>query len=830
MRRVSAWLWRCVWGGSLLLGLVIWLIYGRLPVDGATGDLESFTPAGFRVQWLLEERENGLQVGDIIVRAGGHTVDEWLSRAPAATEWRNGAIIPYEILRDGLSMTLQVQLSPVPLRAILERWGAQLATSIALVLVGSYVFWKRPDDDAARLFMLFCTTIAVQMWGDSYNFQYATLTQRPLFWFHFLIEYGSFILTYTTVLNFTLVFPAVHPLLKRFPRFSLFLIYLLHPLAVSLSMALSPSWYQALRTGSHVSWWVALAQVISAILAGLRSVRTADTQVSRAQIRWILWGAGVAMAITVPGYILPIAVSGRPLIPHPAVMLLTVFVPIVFAIPILRYRLFDIEIVINRTLVYGTLTAFLGGLYLLLVRLLTWMVQAALHRHDDTLVVFLATLSIAMAFNPVRQRVQFLIDRAFYRSRLDYPSLLSEMTERLVTSLVLDELAALLTTELPQRMQIEKAGLLVLDSEGQMLVPVCDTDHPALPIDHPLVESARRLGHPLMRLQLPSTLPHDAKAWLEQQQVELCIPLTVGNELVGLYNLGPKQSGRAYNAEEIHLLHLLGQQAAVGAQNSRLFHNVRRQADELEQAVARLQELDRLKSEFVQNVSHELRLPLALIRGHAELLAEGELGQLSPEQLKSAEIIARRSRMMGHMVEDIMLILLVEARAMVKEPVALDSLVRDAVTDIQVVTDQAGLELKTDIAADLPMMDGAAIPLRRALDNLLGNAVKFTPPGGTISVRLWNSEQQILLEVSDTGVGIPPEHQEHIFDRLYQVDGSMTRQHGGMGLGLALVKEIIEAHGGSVSVTSQLGQGSTFRLTIPTSSQDQKSSFEQDLR
>jgi two-component system sensor histidine kinase BaeS len=174
--------------------------------------------------------------------------------------------------------------------------------------------------------------------------------------------------------------------------------------------------------------------------------------------------------------------------------------------------------------------------------------------------------------------------------------------------------------------------------------------------------------------------------------------------------------------------------------------------------------------------------------------------------------------------------LLVEARAMVKEPVALDSLVRDAVTDIQVVTDQAGLELKTDIAADLPMMDGAAIPLRRALDNLLGNAVKFTPPGGTISVRLWNSEQQILLEVSDTGVGIPPEHQEHIFDRLYQVDGSMTRQHGGMGLGLALVKEIIEAHGGSVSVTSQLGQGSTFRLTIPTSSQDQKSSFEQDLR
>jgi signal transduction histidine kinase len=105
--------------------------------------------------------------------------------------------------------------------------------------------------------------------------------------------------------------------------------------------------------------------------------------------------------------------------------------------------------------------------------------------------------------------------------------------------------------------------------------------------------------------------------------------------------------------------------------------------------------------------------------------------------------------------------------------------------------------------------------LRRVLDNLLGNALKFTPAGGALNVRLGQEGTQLVLQVSDTGIGIPKDKVERIFDRFYQVDGSMTRQYGGVGLGLALVKEIVEAHGGDVSVTSQVGQGSTFRVTLP---------------
>ena len=116
----------------------------------------------------------------------------------------------------------------------------------------------------------------------------------------------------------------------------------------------------------------------------------------------------------------------------------------------------------------------------------------------------------------------------------------------------------------------------------------------------------------------------------------------------------------------------------------------------------------------------------------------------------------------------------------------------------------------------MPLVSGDPIHLRRVLDNLLGNALKFTPAGGQIAVRLGLEDQDLVLEVADTGVGIPGDQLERIFDRFYQVDGSMSRRYGGSGLGLALVKDIAKAHGGSVSVESHTGQGSTFRVSLPS--------------
>jgi two-component sensor histidine kinase len=603
------WFWCVIWGVLLLAGLGILGLYAWLPADGATGALESFSGKGFRVQWLLEDRPAGLQAGDLILRAGGHTADEWLAGTPPGPEWRTGGIVPYETLRDGVTIVLPIRLAPIPLRAILARWGTQLLVSLALLILGAYVLRKRPAELAARLLMLFCVAVAVQLWCDAYNFQFGVVPWSWAFWFHLCLEHLTFTLSYASICHFALVFPRVHPLLERFPRGLPWALYLSNPLLIALVMLLSPTASRALAAGNQASLFVVLLQVGLALAAGIRSLRTARDPVSQAQMRWILSGVGLAFAVAIPGYIVPLALLGRPLIPHPLVMLLTILIPCLYGVAILRYRLFDIQIIVNQTLVYATLTTLLAGLYLLLVRGLTLFVQEILHRQDDTAVVFIATLGIALAFDPLRRRVQTLIDRTFYRARLDYQQLLPEMSERLATSIVLDDLAALLIAELPQRLQIAYATLAVLDPEGERLVPASgDHEHPALPVGHPLIAHLRHQGHPVLRLQPPAGLPREARDFLDRHGVELSIPLIVGTQQVGLYNLGPKRSGKPYGRGEVRLLYLLGQQAAVAVENSRLFQAEREQrrlAEALQEAadaVSSTLDLDRVLDHILEQV------------------------------------------------------------------------------------------------------------------------------------------------------------------------------------------------------------------------------------
>ena len=298
-------------------------------------------------------------------------------------------------------------------------------------------------------------------------------------------------------------------------------------------------------------------------------------------------------------------------------------------------------------------------------------------------------------------------------------------------------------------------------------------------------------------------------------QSMLLVPVQVGKRLYGALGFDYCHQKHIWQPDEIRLLEGVAHQLELALENVRLFKEAQLRAEELTAALARLEELDRLRDQFIQNVSHELRSPLALIRGYAEVLGTGELGELQPEQQKSVAIIARRARMLGDLVDNIMFILEAEASPPRPEPVLLDELTRAAVEDFQVVVRQAELTLRTEIAPHLPPVSGSPDYLRRVLDNLLSNAVKFTPAGGTITVRVRQEREQVALEVSDTGIGIPADRLGRIFERFYQVDGSARRRYGGVGLGLALVKELVEAYDGRVTVESQVGQGTTFTVLLP---------------
>jgi len=225
--------------------------------------------------------------------------------------------------------------------------------------------------------------------------------------------------------------------------------------------------------------------------------------------------------------------------------------------------------------------------------------------------------------------------------------------------------------------------------------------------------------------------------------------------------------------------------------------------------------LDDLHSTFIQNVSHELRTPLTIIQGYAELLGDGSLGALAPEQQEALFVIVDHAYALRALVERIEILLEVEAHATAPLPLALDEIVAEVVKGRRAAATQAGLRLEVYLEPGLPPVSGAPYHLRQAIDCLLENALKFTPDGGRIEVQVYTEPGWVCLAVSDTGIGMTREGLKRIFTRFYQRDRSTTRRYGGIGLGLTLIRAVIEEHGGRIEVESQPSQGSQFTIKLP---------------
>jgi signal transduction histidine kinase len=224
--------------------------------------------------------------------------------------------------------------------------------------------------------------------------------------------------------------------------------------------------------------------------------------------------------------------------------------------------------------------------------------------------------------------------------------------------------------------------------------------------------------------------------------------------------------------------------------------------------------LDDLHSTFIQNVSHELRTPLTIIKGYAELLGDGCLGALAPEQQEAVFIIVDRASALTTLVERIDTLLDVKAHMTASLPLALDKIVTKVVKGRRVAATKAGLMLKLHLEPDLPPVSGDPDHLQQAIDCLLENALKFTPGGGRVEVQVYTEPGWVCLAVTDTGIGMTEEESERVFARFYQRDRSTTRQYGGIGLGLTLVRAVIEEHGGRIEIESQPGQGSRFTIKL----------------
>jgi PAS domain S-box-containing protein len=241
--------------------------------------------------------------------------------------------------------------------------------------------------------------------------------------------------------------------------------------------------------------------------------------------------------------------------------------------------------------------------------------------------------------------------------------------------------------------------------------------------------------------------------------------------------------------------------------------------DKEREANHRLHELDRAKSQFVSAVSHELRTPLTSIVGYTELLSEGGVGDLDPGQLDLVERIDRNGDRLLRLVEDLLTLARVEDGSFECDriPADLRAPVRSGVEALSCTAGRHGVALRVDLPAGPVTVEGDSGMLERLVVNLVSNAVKFTTAGGDVNVTLRTNDDEAELSVSDTGMGIPEEDQDRLFERFFR--SSLATQHAiqGTGLGLSIVRSIAEAHDGRMSVSSTPDVGTTFTFTVPLS-------------
>lgn len=308
------------------------------------------------------------------------------------------------------------------------------------------------------------------------------------------------------------------------------------------------------------------------------------------------------------------------------------------------------------------------------------------------------------------------------------------------------------------------------------------------------------------KLQIPDSFPSIESV----PESFLGVPIVIGEELLGVIAL-EHEKAQIFNENSRKLLITLADQLAGAIRNARLF-------SEMEGNFISMREINRMKDEFLNNISHELRTPLTVIMGWGELMS---YSQLSEKQQKSAvDQINKSSLRLYNLVNSLLDLSKIEKGSLKLElkEININDPIKRAVDDNSIDASAKNIELTCELEDNLPKIMADTVRIQQAISNILNNAIKFTSSGGLVLIQSELVDNQLSISISDNGIGMDQSSLSQIFESFSQIDASTTRKYGGVGIGLTLVKKLIEMHGGKVMVESEAGKGSTFSILLPINS------------
>ena len=500
------------------------------------------------------------------------------------------------------------------------------------------------------------------------------------------------------------------------------------------------------------------------------------------------------------------------------------------AYAIVKHQLMDITVVIKKTVLYSLV------LLLLIAPCFAAVILTEKYLPQSFYYPILVCLFILVGFIFPRTKVQAErnLENILFKGTFDYRETLDNLSKKMATLQNLDELLANATETIGKAIYTNSLGLYLLGDDGEYELKSSygkyRGDRTNVDASSTLVHYMRNSGEIIKNDGANKNISlynSSIRSQLDELGAYMSIPIKFERQLRGFMVVSEKESAGDYSREELRVLSTMANQLAVAVENSLKYEDIKElsinlekkvaeRTDELKEANEELKKLDNLKSEFFAKVSHELRTPLAniVLPIQNTLIERGN--SLDPENVKEKKAMLRNARRLLKRINEILDIAKLDAGKMKIEASLrdLNSILEDIVAASSIGAKEMGIDLAFEPDNDLSMNYVDSGKIETVFSNIVSNALKFTDRGGKVQIKTKEAEDRIEVKVVDTGVGIAQEHLPYIFDRFHQVDSSRSRKYEGTGLGLCLVKELVELHHGAVEVTSELGKGTTFTVYL----------------
>ncbi len=695
-----------------------------------------------------------------------------------------------------------------------------LATLIFL-LIGFFVYIRLPHNQVARTFHHLSVTLGlvIALTTGSFIAISDVIGYNIENVFHFV-----YILAPIFFLRFALEFPrpvATNVRKWLMPSVSLvgvilFIHYIVRFKQVTTNtIDLGYFWHYTLSLNLIRSFFALLFFIGLSFL--FASYRMASSKAEKQQLRWVFYGIALGALSFILLWQLPEIVLGETFISEEIMILLSTIAPVSFGVAIIRYKVFDIDVVIKRTIVYLIVIGLLAGVYIGVVALVTAVLTDI--SESSNLTSIIAALIIALLFEPLRKKIQSFIDKKFFRAEYDTRAAEREMIGNMKAIYSLSELAEYAVELIQRFVRVERVGFFWLEVAGERLRLIAHQGFDILERRGIMFQSEQLktdLSLPVIR---ESLAPQDAEyevaddAVFSRWGIAAALPMRMAQKQVsGFLVLGPRLSGTRFSSQDLEFIASVALQSSIAIERIRLHEQIVVERAESE----RLAELNRLKTYFVSSVSHDLKTPLASIKMFAEILKDSPT-LATDKRDKYLSIIEGESERLARLITNVLDFAKLERgmKEYNKERCDLGEITSHVLDMMRYQFEASSFSLEKASTQDTLTITADKNAIADSIMNLLTNAMKYSGGNKNIHISTGKEVNFAFVRVEDNGVGIPNDKHDSIFEAFFRVGDERTDSVGGAGLGLSIVKHTVDAHHGRISVESTVSKGSVFTIYLP---------------